>query len=92
MKHKPNRLVADSGHAVNLVGTHALLAGEPVKDKPYYVRFKQLQTGRDVQGMTHAKGHAISPRFLLQILERFEITVPDFLEGLVATKKGPQPV
>jgi len=61
-----------------------------VADKPYSVRFKQLSTGKELQGMTHAKGTAISPRFLLQILERFDITVPDFLEGLTTAKKGPQ--
>jgi hypothetical protein len=65
---------------------------EPVKDRPYYVRFRQLHTGRTIQGMTHSKGTMLHPRFLLQILERFEITVPDFLEGLTATRKGPQPV
>jgi len=66
---------------------------DPVKDKPYYVRFRQLQTGRTIQGMTHNKGTKISPCFLLQILERFEITIPDFLENLTAsTKKGPQQV
>jgi hypothetical protein len=61
--------------------------------RPYYVRFRQLQTNLTIQGMTHAKGTKISPRFLLQILERFEIQVPDFLEQLATTtKKGPQPV
>ena len=64
---------------------------EPVKDKPYYVRFRQLQTGRTIQGMTHEKGPIISPIFLRQILERFEIKLPDFLEDLTATPKtGPQ--
>ena len=65
---------------------------EPVKDKPYYVRFRQLETGRTIQGMTHAKGAFLSPLFLLQILERFEITVPDFIDGLTEGKKGPQRV
>jgi hypothetical protein len=65
---------------------------EPVKDKPYYVRFRQLETGRTIQGMTHAKGTYLSPLFLMQILERFEITVPDFMEGLTEGKKGPQRV
>ena len=65
---------------------------EPVKDKPYYVRFRQLDTGRTIQGMTHAKGTCLSPLFLLQILERFEITLPDFIEGLAEGKKGPQRV
>jgi hypothetical protein len=64
---------------------------EPVKDKPYYVRFRQLQTDRTVQGMTHAKGTKISPLFLQQILDRFEIKVPDFLESLavVPIRKSP---
>ena len=65
---------------------------EPVKDKPYYVRFRQLQTGLTIQGMTHAKGTMVNPRFLAQILERFNIDQPDFTEGLAATKKGPQAV
>jgi hypothetical protein len=42
--------------------------------------------------MTFNKGTMIHPRFLLQILERFEISVPDFLEGLSLMKKGPQAV
>jgi hypothetical protein len=42
--------------------------------------------------MTHAKGTLINPRFLAQILERFNIDLPDFMEGLASTKKGPQAV
>jgi len=73
---------------------------EPVPDKPYHVRFRQLQTKTKIQGMTHAKGTKISPRFLAQILDRFHIKVPDFLEGLdlmpavavpVLVKKPAQP-
>lgn len=63
---------------------------EPVKDKPHYVRFRQLSSGQTIQGMTHAKGTRLSPLFLLQILERFEIAVADFEEGLAESKKGPQ--
>jgi hypothetical protein len=63
---------------------------EPVEGKPYYVRFKQLQTQKSVQGMTHHQGTKLSPRFLLQILERFGISVADFLEGVTLSKKGPQ--
>jgi hypothetical protein len=55
---------------------------EPVDDKPYHVRFRQLQPKRAIQGMTHAKGTKISPRFLAEILDRFHIEVPDFLESL----------
>jgi hypothetical protein len=66
---------------------------EPVKNKPHFVRLRQLDTNRTIQGMTHAKGTKISPRFLQQILERFDIPVPDFVEHLTATaKKGPQPI
>ena len=65
---------------------------EPVEGKPYYVRFRQLTNNRTVQGMTHNKGTTLNPRFIQQILERFEISVPDFLEALAVTKKGPQPV
>jgi hypothetical protein len=63
---------------------------EPVQEKPYYVRFRQLDTGRTIQGMTHAKGTCSSPLFILQILERFDISVPDFIDDLVEIKKGPQ--
>jgi hypothetical protein len=63
---------------------------EPVKDKPYYVRFRQLQTDRTIQGMTHAKKTMVNPRFLAQILDRFEISSPDFLEGLALSRRGPQ--
>jgi hypothetical protein len=69
---------------------------EPVEGKPYSVRFKKLQRAGEpklgVQGMTFNKGTMIHPRFLLQILERFDIPVPDFLEGLALIKKGPQAV
>jgi len=69
---------------------------EPVPGKAYSVRFKQLQRSGEpklgVQGMTHNKGTMINPRFILQILERFDISVPDFLEGLALVKKGPQGV
>ena len=65
---------------------------DQVKDKPYYIRFKQLDSERNIQGFTHAKGTKISPRFLLQVLERFDIKLPDFLESVTAVKKGPQPV
>ena|SRR5436309_15993747 len=60
---------------------------EQVPNKPYYVRFKELSTGRAVQGMTHSKGTKLSPRFTLQILERFGIAIPDFLEALATSKK-----
>jgi hypothetical protein len=67
-----------------------------VDGKPWYVRFKKLQRAGEpkltIQGMTHHKGTMIHPRFLLQILERFDISVPDFLEALSLTKKGPQAV
>lgn len=63
---------------------------EPVKDRPYYVRFRQLQTDLSIQGMTHGKGTKLNPRFILQILERFQIPIPDFLEAIVTVKKGPQ--
>jgi hypothetical protein len=65
---------------------------EPVEGRPYYLRFKELATGKEIQGMTHSKGTAISPRFILEILGRFDIKIPDFLEDLAAIKKGPQPV
>jgi hypothetical protein len=60
--------------------------------KAYLVRFKQLRTGKTIQGMTHAKGTMISPRFLEQILDRFGIDHLDFIEDLASTPKGPQPV
>jgi hypothetical protein len=63
---------------------------EPVKDKPWYVRFRQLSSKKTIQGMTHSKGTKISPRFLLQILERFGIGIPDFLEAIATAKKGPR--
>jgi hypothetical protein len=60
------------------------------------VRFKKLERAGEphlsIQGMTFNKGAMIHPRFLLQILERFDILVPDFLEELSLLKKGPQPV
>jgi hypothetical protein len=59
-------------------------------DKPYHVRFKEHTTGKELQGMTHNKGTTVSPRFLLQILERFDITIHDFLDALATAKKGPQ--
>jgi hypothetical protein len=69
---------------------------EPVEGKPYYVRFRQLERPgepkRTIQGMTHNKGTMLNPRFLLQICERFEIAIPDFVEALAATKRGPQAV
>jgi len=65
---------------------------EPVEGKPYYIRLKELQTGKTIQGMTHNKGTMISPRFLLQILERFDIPIPDFLEDVATLKRGPQRV
>ena len=78
--------------AVRVLKDRYSVFAEPVKDKPYYVRFRQLDTGRTIQGMTHAKGTFLSPLFLMQILERFEITVPDFIDGLAEGKKGPQRV
>jgi hypothetical protein len=40
----------------------------------------------------HAKGTMIHPRFLMQILNRFDIAVADFLEEIGRTRKGPQQV
>jgi len=34
----------------------------------------------------------LNPKFVLQILERFGIEVPDFLESLAEMRKGPQRV
>ena len=65
---------------------------EPVEKKPYYVRFRQLQTTKTIQGMTHGRGTLLSPRFVMEILTRFGIEPADFLEGLVESKKGPQRV
>jgi hypothetical protein len=82
--------------AVRLFKDRYSIFHEPVEGKPYYVRFKKLQRAGEpklgVQGMTFNKGTMIHPRFLLQILQRFDISVPDFLEGLTLMKKGPQPV
>jgi hypothetical protein len=65
---------------------------EPVENRPYYVRFRHLQTQKTIQGMTHNKGTKLNPRFIHQILERFEIAIPDFLEAIATMKKGPQAV
>jgi hypothetical protein len=82
--------------AVQLFKDRYSIFHEPVADKPYYVRFKKLSRAGEpkigVQGMTHNRGTMIHPRFLLQILERFDISIPDFLEGLSLMKKGPQAV
>jgi hypothetical protein len=32
----------------------------------------------------------MSPPFVIRVLERFDIEIPDFLEALPAVKKGPQ--
>lgn len=61
---------------------------EPVEGRPHYVRFKEISTGRAVQGMTHHKGTKLSPLFTLQILARFDIPVPDFLESIATSKKA----
>jgi hypothetical protein len=76
--------------AVHILKDRYSVFVEPVQNKPYYVRFRQLDTGRTIQGMTHAKGTCLSPLFLQQILERFDISVPDFIEGITEGKKGPQ--
>jgi len=82
--------------AVRLFKDRYSIFHEPVEGKPYYVRFKKLQRAGepklDIQGMTHNRGTMIHPRFLRQVLERFDISVPDFLEGLALMKKGPQAV
>jgi hypothetical protein len=80
--------------AIRILKDRYAVFQEPVPGRPYYVRFKQLDTGLSVQGMTHNKGTAISPIFLLQILERFDISVPDFLESLnlEGAKKEVSPV
>jgi hypothetical protein len=82
--------------AVRLFKDRYSIFHEPVPDRAYYIRFKKLQRAGEpkltVQGMTHNKGTMIHPRFLLQILERFDISVPDFLEGLSLMKRGPQSV
>ncbi len=82
--------------AVRLFKDRYSIFQEPVEGRLWYVRFKKLQRAGElklaIQGMTHNKGTMIHPRFLLQILERFDISVPDFLEGLLLMKKGPQAV
>ena len=82
--------------AVRLLKDRYSVFIEPVEGKPYYVRFRQLRSvgepKRTIQGMTHNKGTMLNPRFILQILERFEISIPDFLEALSGIKKGPQAV
>jgi hypothetical protein len=60
---------------------------ENVFGRPYYVRFKMLETGQSVQGFAHNKGTTLSPLFIKQILERFEIPLPDFLEAVASFKK-----
>jgi hypothetical protein len=82
--------------AVRLLKDRYSIFHEPVDGKPYSVRFKSLQRAGEpklaIQGMTFNRGTMIHPRFLLQILQRFDISIPDFLEGLSLLKKGPQVV
>jgi hypothetical protein len=82
--------------AVRLFKDRYSIFHEPVPGKAYSVRFKQLPRSGEpkvgIQGMTHNQGKMINPRFLLQILKRFDISIPDFLEGLATMKKGPQAV
>jgi hypothetical protein len=63
---------------------------DPVPEAPFYMRFKSLITGEEIQGYTHAKGTKISPIFLIQILDRFDITRSQFLEALSDDSHGPQ--
>jgi len=77
---------------IRVLKDHYSVVCDRVENREYYLRFKQLSTGLTIQGMTHAKGALISPRFLLQILERFHISIPDFLESLnvVPIRKQPR--
>jgi hypothetical protein len=59
-----------------------------VPEKPYYIKFKSLSTGANIQGMTHAQGTKISPLFLKEVLERFDIGLSDFLEAMATSRKG----
>lgn len=68
--------------AVRLFKDRFFVLCENVFGRPYYVRFKKLETGQSVQGFAHNKGTMLSPIFIKQILERFEIPLADFLEAL----------
>lgn len=75
--------------AVQILKDRYSIVCDSVEGRPYYVRFKSLSDeARGVQGRTHHDGTTISPIFLKQILERFDIPAADFLEGLASTKKA----
>ena len=73
--------------AVPLLKDRFSVLCENVFGRIYYVRFKILETGQSVQGFAHNRGTMISPIFLRQVLERFEIPLPDFMEALASFKK-----
>lgn len=74
--------------AVQVLKDRYSIVCDSIEGRPYYVRFKSLQDPtRGVQGRTHHDGTAISPIFLKQILERFDIPAADFLEELAGMKK-----
>jgi hypothetical protein len=62
---------------------------DPVPGRPFILRFKSLTADEEIQGMTHGKGTQISPLFLGQILQRFEISRAQFLEALSDDSHGP---